>query len=90
MIDDLKLALTSEHLTFTEMADGTAVLLDLDGHQVLSLNTTGSQIVRDLYAGATSYQELTNGLMAAFDIDETTAQLDTDDFLFQLRKLLIG
>lgn len=88
MIEDLKPLLESDQLTFTAMADGTAVLLDLDGHQVLSLNTTGALIVRELYAGAANAHDLAAHVMKAFDIDQATAERDVAEFLTQLRALL--
>lgn len=75
-------------LTFTQLADRTGVLLDLEGQQVLTLNSTGCAVVSAITDGANNIEDLAQRLTATFDVDETTARQDVSDYLEELSKLV--
>lgn len=88
MIEAVTNALQSGRLNFTTMADSTGVLLDLHGHQVMSLNDTATAIVGALIDGASDVQSVAQRIAREFEIDPDTAAGDVDDFLRELTALL--
>jgi hypothetical protein len=86
MTDLAKLAafITSDRITRTSLADGTGVLLDVEGLHVYSLNETGNFLVERLCEGAASEDELALAVVREFEVDEATALADTRAFLADL------
>jgi hypothetical protein len=66
------------------LSDGTGVLLDLNGMQVLTLNETGSFVVSRLLEGAVSLESLAAAVATVFQIDEGAARRDVSGFLERL------
>ena len=87
-LEELARALRSDRLTRTELADGTGVILHIEGAQVYSLNVTGMFLVERLSAGEASPATLVQGLVSTFSIDEPTARRDLDLFVTELHQLL--
>ncbi len=77
-------ALTSERFTHTSLADGTGVILDIDGMHVLTLNETGEVLVRAVLAGAADEAELVSRLVAEFEVEAPQAREDVGAFVAEL------
>ena len=70
-----------DELTFTKLADDSGVLLDLHGHQVFSLNSSGAFIVDCVRSGTITEDALVEKLTEHFDIDNDTARADLVAFM---------
>ena len=81
-------ALRSGRFAMTRLGDGSGVLLDIEGNQVLSLNETGMFLLDAIAAGTAGEDALLSAMLGAFDVDETTARADLDRFLAELRERL--
>lgn len=93
MIDAKALADTlrnNDQLTLTELADRSGVILSLQSRTVASLNETGQFLVNLLRAGVTDEKELVRLLTREFEVDETTAQHDVENFLVSLARIVMG
>jgi hypothetical protein len=80
--------LGSDRYTRKTLADGSGVLLDLEGMRVLSLNATGAFLLDRIAAGAGSAGALAAELAAAFEVDQETARQDVEELLADLEKAL--
>lgn len=87
-INNLKLAISSPSLTITKLSDGTSVLLDIEGNQVLSFNQTGAYIIDCLYNDMDSIEDISSALSSEFDISPDEAKRDIQDFISELSKLM--
>jgi hypothetical protein len=76
------LRLRSDRLHWLE-ADGEIVALDENSLMYLNANPSGALLWQALARGATR-DELVQGVLAAFDVDEATASADVDRFLAEL------
>lgn len=74
-----------EDVVFTDLDDGSAVLLHLETKYYFSLNDTGCFLWRILEKeeGA-SEQELIDELIKAYDVDEGRAKQDVTEFIGNL------
>ena len=81
---DLSTLLASDRLTQTRLADESGVILDVESLQAYSLNATGMALVEAIRAGATTREQLVDGLVEQFDVDPATACDDVDRFVDQL------
>lgn len=81
---DLRDAIASGVLTHTELADGTGVLLDIRGGQVLTLNETGELLVQAICEAKSSPEDLADVLVDRHGIDKDTALRDCNEFLEHL------
>ncbi|MDS4058562.1 MAG: PqqD family protein [Candidatus Contendobacter sp.] len=89
LLNPLVAVLKSDRLTYTDMGEDGGVLLDIAGHQVLTLNEVGMYLVnliRQDDVGAA--ERLTQRLVAEFQVDEATARADVDQFLSELARFL--
>ncbi|HNS96713.1 MAG TPA: PqqD family protein [Polyangiaceae bacterium] len=68
---------------FTELRDGTAVLLHLDTKFYYTLNPTGVVVWKGL-SEAVTLDEIVNRIVSAFETDETTARSDIQKLLTEL------
>ncbi len=71
-------------LCLTELGDGSGVILDLDGHQVLTLNVSGVMLVQAIAEGTLALEDLVAVLIGRFDVDRDTAERDVQAFLEEL------
>jgi len=71
-------------LCLTELGDGSGVILDLDGHQVLTLNGSGVVLVDAIAAGTLAIDDLAKILRERFDVEEMVAERDVQAFLEEL------
>jgi hypothetical protein len=81
--------LKSDRLAYTDMGEDGGVLLDIAGHQVFTLNEVGMflvNLIRQDDVGAT--EQLTQRLVAEFQVDEVIARADVDEFLSELARFL--
>lgn len=87
-LDELAKALSSSELSSTTLADGTGVLVDLNGMTVLTFNETGMTLVNRMRSGSRSLEELVSAVVQEFQTDEQTARLDVERFLGRLEAAL--
>ncbi len=76
--------LSEGELCLTEMGDGSGVILDLEGHQVLTLNASGVVLVNAIASGVLGLEDLVSVLRARFHVDRDTAEHDVQEFLEEL------
>ena len=76
-----------EDVVFTDLDDGSAVVLHLQTKYYFSLNETGTFLWKLLEReeGA-SEKDLINELCEAFDVEEQKAKADIDEFLIDLNE----
>lgn len=74
--------LRAESLVWREI-DGEAVLLDLAASTYLTVNRTGTLLVR-LLVEERRREDLVDALVGAYDLTEEAASTDVDAFLEQL------
>jgi hypothetical protein len=72
----------------TPLPDGTMVILDIPGHQVVSLSQTATYIVSLLREGVRDQEELVARIAARYEIDEATAHADAGKFIQELIQTL--
>jgi Coenzyme PQQ synthesis protein D (PqqD) len=75
-------------LAETKLEDGSGVLLDIEGHQVLSLNEAGMFLVSVLRDGTASTQALVQRLMEQFEVDNALAVNDVEGFLADFSRII--
>ena len=81
-------SLNREDVTLTLLADGSGVILDLDGQHVLSVNPVGMCVIEALKAGRRSETALVEAVCTAYEVDETRAGEDVRAFIEQASSLL--
>lgn len=74
-----------EDVVFTDLDDGSAVLLHLESKYYYSLNDTGSFLWKLIEKQeGTTEQEMINELCDAYDVDKTKAKQDVEEFVRDL------
>lgn len=84
----LAATLTSERYTHTALADGTGVILDIEGMHVLTLNQTGEFLIAAVLASAADDAELVSRMVAEFEVEAPQAQADVVAFIAELSAYL--
>ena len=84
----LAAALATDLYTHTALADGTGVILDIDGMHVLTLNQTGEFLIAAVLAGAADEPELVARLVAEFEVEAAQAREDVTAFLAEVSQYL--
>ena len=87
-VPTLAAALATDRYTHTALADGTGVVLDIEGMHILTLNETGEFLVAAMLAGATDEPDLVARLVGAFEVEEPQAREDVSAFLVELSQYL--
>lgn len=77
-------AMRQGRFTETRLADGSAMLLDVERFKVSTLNSTAAEILAAIRNGAGTAEEIAMGLAREFDIDLETALVDTRAFVADL------
>jgi len=80
----LAATLASERYTHTSLADGTGVILDIEGMHVLTLNQTGEFLIAAVLAGAADDADLVTRMVAEFEVEAPQAQADVAAFVAEL------
>ena len=83
-IANIARALRSSRFTHRALADGSGVVLDLNGSRVIALNPSGMFIVSAVLDGIDSENELVTALTEEFEVDANTALADIEDLLCKL------
>ena len=87
-IPALAAALATDRYTHTALADGTGVILDIEGMHVLTLNETGEFLIAAMLAGAADEPDLVARLVAEFEVEEPQAREDVAAFLTEVSQYL--
>lgn len=80
--------LTESSMTFTRLADGSGVLLDIEGRNVFSFNPTAMDALEQLVQGEHSLERLTEAIVERYDVSAASARADLDGFFQRLIELL--
>jgi hypothetical protein len=70
------------------LPDDSGVLLDIDGHQVLSLSKSAVVLVLQIQSGIDDLDELARALESRFDVALPRARADVDEFVGELSRIL--
>ncbi|MFO7763078.1 MAG: PqqD family protein [Wenzhouxiangellaceae bacterium] len=85
-IEKLRDALQCGRVTINALDDGSGVLLDVDGEQLISLNRTGIRLVQYLDEGAATLDAVRDRLAEEFEIDSDRAERDARAFFAELAR----
>lgn len=80
-VQQIRSALDSGRLTINALNDGSGVLLDVDGEQLLTLNRTGMRLIQAIERGADAVEALRDLLMEEFDVEAERAENDARAFV---------
>jgi hypothetical protein len=81
LLERIRAALNSGRLTVNTLDDGSGVLLDLDGEQLLTLNSSALHLVCSVESGAADIDALATALTERFEVDEERAWADAAGFV---------
>jgi hypothetical protein len=84
----LRNLIEEKQLDSTSLPDGSAVVLDIGGHRVLTLSATGAVLLAAAMDGDATIEELAARLPRVFDVDIHTARRDTEAFVNSLVSIL--
>lgn len=87
-ITTIRGALESGRLTINALDDGSGVLLDVDGEQLLTLNRTGMRLVQAIDDGAATVEALRDRLLDEFEVEAERAEADAQAFVGEVAKAL--
>lgn len=87
-IRQIRDALESGRLTINALDDGSGVLLDIDGEQLLTLNRTGMRLVQAMDDGAASVEALRDTLLKEFEVEAERAEADARAFVEEVAEAL--
>jgi hypothetical protein len=90
MTDLAKLASDIQNSGFdtTFLPDGSAVMLDLTGHRILTLSPTAAFVVSMLRDGVYEVHEHIQSITEHFDVGRSLATADLEHFLTELERVL--
>ncbi|WP_376694382.1 PqqD family protein [Wenzhouxiangella sp. EGI_FJ10409] len=74
-------ALDDKRLTINALDDGSGVVLDVEGEQMLTANATGIAIVQAINAGERDTATIARRLAEQFDVTEARAGEDVTAFV---------
>lgn len=80
--------LSSPRVNRTRLPDGTGVVLDIVGLNVMSFNETGQLVIEQLAGGVSDEEQVVRCMVARFQVDVETARGDLRAFVAQLSTLL--
>lgn len=80
--------LESPSLSQTALPDGTAVILDIDQHQVLSVSPVGAFVIDEIRNGVESMDALALRIATEFEVDGDRAVGDASAFVGEVVKAL--
>jgi hypothetical protein len=89
-IDELRTKLSSHEVTTMALRDGTGVLVNLSGMEVLTFNETGMFLCQRVAGGAPDVEALASALVEEFEVDRATAMASATAFLQELASALGG
>ena len=81
-------ALESGRLMINALDDGSGVLLDIDGEQLMTLNAAGMHLVRGIERGAQDVASLGGLLCERFEVEPERAETDAGAFLAEVAAAL--
>lgn len=88
LLERIRAALDGGRLTVNALDDGSGVLLDLDGEQLLTLNHSAMHLIQTLQSGGCDLEALTLALTERFAVDADPARADAEVFIEQLSAAL--
>lgn len=87
-IDPIRQAIESKRLTVNRLDDGTAVLLDIEGEKLMTLNASALRLIDWIEIGVDSVEELGNRLTEIYEVDLERATADARGFVEDVNQAL--
>jgi len=87
-ISSIRQALDTGRLTINALDDGSGVLLDIDGEQLLTLNATGMHLVQSIEDGLLDVAGLRDRICERFEVEATRAESDARAFVIEVADAL--
>ncbi len=87
-VEVVREALRSGRLTINPLDDGSGVVLDVDGEQLLTMNVTGLHIMTAIDEGAESIDEVTVAITRHFEVGPEQARGDGKAFIEKVAGVL--
>lgn len=87
-LETVRAALDDGRLTINALDDGSGVLLDIEGEQLLTLNRTGLAMVQAVADGAGTNAEVGQFIAELFDVEADIAAADAAGFLAEIAAAL--
>lgn len=83
-ISSIRSALESGRVSINALDDGSGVLLDIEGEQLLSLNRTGMYLVQTIERGTVTVDGLGEALAERYEVDLERAVADVEHFVAEV------
>lgn len=80
-IETLAAAIDDKRLTINALDDGSGVVLDVDGEQMLTANATGVLIIQSIAEGRRSLNLIAEQVSERFDVEPERARSDAAAFV---------
>jgi hypothetical protein len=80
-IQKLATAIDDRRLTINSLDDGSGVVLDVDGEQMLTANATGILIIQSIAEGRRSLNRIAEQISERFDVESDRARSDAAAFV---------
>lgn len=87
-ISSVHSALQSGRVTINALDDGSGVLLDIEGEQLLSLNRTGMFLVQSIEQGTDTVEDLGQALAERYEVEVERAVADVESFVAEVAESL--
>jgi len=87
-LETVRTALDDGRLTINALDDGSGVLLDIEGEQLMTLNRTGLAMVQAVADGVDSEAAIGERIAADYEVEAERAAADAEDFLGQIAEAL--
>lgn len=81
-------AIDARRLTVNRLGDGTAVLLDGDGEELMTLNEAGRRLIDWIDDGAETLPELVDRMMEFYEVERDVAHDDAKGFVEEVAETL--
>jgi len=87
-IEQVRNALLAERLTINALDDGSGVLLDIEGEQLMTLNPSGMLLIVALRHGAETYAQLGASLASVYEVESARAVADAETIVTRIAEAL--
>ncbi len=81
-------AFAGGRLTVNSLEDGSGVVLDVEGEQLMTMNRTGLAVVQLIADGADDMEMIIGNVVSTFEVSPARASHDTEEFIDRMAKVL--
>jgi hypothetical protein len=89
-IEQIRCALDRQRLTVNRLDDGTAVLLDIEGEKLMTLNATALRVIDGICDGLDTTDALGHRLTEVYEVEFERAAQDASALVDRLADVLQG